>query len=120
MVSSKPRIQRLRRFNAPMHVRQGFAHAHISKELKQKLGIKRRAVQVRKGDTVKVMSGKEYGKTGKVSVVDLRDSTVKIEGITRKNAKGKEGEVPIRISRVYIMELELSDKRRKEKLGIKS
>ncbi|HUB92593.1 MAG TPA: 50S ribosomal protein L24 [Candidatus Saccharimonadales bacterium] len=118
MSSMQPRIQRFRRFNAPMHVRQKFAHAHISKELKAKLGIKRRAVQVRKGDTVKVMSGKNLGKAGKVNRVDLKDSTVLIDGIVRKTAKGKELQVPIRISKVYITDLDLSDSRRKAKLGV--
>ena len=119
MVSSKPRIQRFRRFNAPMHIRQKFAHAHVSKELKAKLGIKRRAVQVRQGDTIKIMTGKDRGKGGKVSRVDLRDQAVFVDGIVRKNAKGKELQVPIRISKVYITELNLSDKARKEKLGVK-
>ncbi|MCL5675127.1 MAG: 60S ribosomal protein L26, partial [Candidatus Marsarchaeota archaeon] len=35
--SSKPRKQRWFRFNAPNHVRQKFASAHLSKELKAKL-----------------------------------------------------------------------------------
>jgi large subunit ribosomal protein L24 len=116
MSSVQPRVQRLRRFNAPMHQRQKFAHAHISEDLKKKLGIKKRAIQVRKGDTVKVMTGKYYGKAGKVSGVDLRDSTVQIDGIVRKNAKGKES--PVRISKVYITDLDLTDKMRKAKLGV--
>lgn len=119
MPSAKPRIQRFRRFNAPMHVRQRLAHAHVSKELKAKLGIKKRAVQVRQGDTVKVMAGKEYGRAGKVTRVDLRDSTVLIDGITRKNAKGKEMLIPVRVSKVYITDLNLSDKMRKARLGVK-
>ena len=118
MSSIQPRVQRLRRFTAPMHLRQGFAHAHISKELKAKLGIKKRAVQVRKGDTVKIMAGKDYGRAGKVLGVDLKDSTLLIDGIVRKNAKGKELPIPVRISKVYITDLELSDSRRKTKLGI--
>jgi large subunit ribosomal protein L24 len=119
MSSVQPRVQRLRRFTAPLHVRQKFAHAHVSKELKAKLGIKRRAVQVRKGDTVKIMAGKDNGKAGKVGRVDLRRSVVFIDGITRKTAKGKELQIPVRINKVYITDLDLSDKLRKEKLGLK-
>jgi large subunit ribosomal protein L24 len=118
MSSIKPRVQRLRRFTAPMHLRQKFAHAHVSKELKSKLGVKKRAVQVRKGDIVKVMSGKYKGKGGKVSIVNLKRNILRIEGIVRKNSKGKEKMVPIRISTVYITEFELSDKLRKESLGV--
>ncbi len=118
MSSVQPRVQRLRRFTAPMHLRQKFAHAHVAKELKAKLGLKKRAVQVRKGDTVKVMSGKFFGKAGKVSKVDLRDSTVQIDGIVRKNAKGKEMPIPVRINAVYITDMDLTDKLRKAKLGV--
>ncbi len=119
MSSVKRRIQRLRRFTAPMHTRQKFAHAHLAKELKAALGIKKRAAQVRTGDTVKIMSGKDYGRAGKVTRVDLRDSTVEIDGIGRKNAKGKETLIPVRISKVYITELNLTDKRRKARLGVR-
>ena len=55
MESAHARKQRKFRFTAPMHVRQKFVHAHISKELATKLGIKKRNTAVRKGDTVKVM-----------------------------------------------------------------
>lgn len=120
MSSSKPRIQRYMRFNAPLHVRQGFAHAHLSKELKSKLSIKRRSAQVRRGDTVKVVAGDFSGKSGKVSKVNLKRSQAFIEGLTKKNAKGKELMVPIQISKLYITDLDLSDKLRKEKLGIKA
>ncbi len=120
MGSSKPRRQRFMRFNAPLHVRQGFAHAHLTKELKTKLSIKRRSAQIRRGDTVKVVAGDFSGKTGKVNKVSLRSSKAFIEGLTRKNAKGKELMIPIPISKLYITDLDLSDKFRKEKLGIKA
>lgn len=119
MSSVQPRVQRLRRFTAPMHVRQKFAHAHISKDLKTKLGIKKRAVQVRKGDTVKIMMGRDNGRGGKVARVDLRKSAIYIDGIIKKTSKGKEIMIPVGISKVYITDLDLTDKLRKEKLGIK-
>ena len=120
MSSIQPRVQRLRRFTAPMHVRQKFAHAHVAKELKSKTGVKKRAVQISKGDTVKIMSGKLKGRTGKVSIVNLKRSTLMIEGVVRKNAKGKEKMIPIRINTVYITDFNLTDKIRKEKLGVVS
>ncbi len=110
--SSKPRKQRLFRYNAPNHLRQKFVHSHIAKELAAKLGIKKRSVAVRRGDTVKVMSGKSRGKSGKVTGVDLGRAIVLIEGIARKNAKGKESQIPISASNVYITEFNLSDKLR--------
>lgn len=112
IASAKPRKQRRFRYTAPMHERQKFAHAHIAKELAKKLGIKKRSIAVRKGDTVKVMSGDSKGKTGKVTNVDLRRSTLLMEGVTRKNAKGKEIQMPVHVSKVYITDLDLADKLR--------
>src|SRR5271155_4200678 len=93
--SSQPRKQRKFRANAPMHMRQNFVNVHISKELSAKLGIKRRSIEVRKGDTVKVMTGDNRGKTGKVSIVNLKTGKVFIEGIVRKTAKSKDKLIPI-------------------------
>lgn len=113
MESSQPRKQRKFRFNAPMHSKQKFLNVHISKELQQKLGTKRRAIAVRAGDTVKVMAGANKGKAGKVSSVDLRTGMVTIESIKRKKSKGKEVLVPIYSSSLYLTDLDMSDKYRK-------
>ncbi len=118
MNSSKPRKQRKFRSNAPLHIKQHFVHAHIDKTLKEKLNIKKRAIELRRGDTVKIMSGKYKGKTGKVLKVILKDAKVHIEGIVRKNSRGKEIPIPISASNLYIIDLDLTDKLRKEKLGL--
>ncbi len=114
--SSKPRKQRKFRYNAPMHIRQNFVNAHIAKELISKLGIRRRSIEVRKGDTVKVMAGSRKGASGKVLSVDLGRGTIAVDGIVKKNAKGKELAIPISASSVYITDLDLSDKLRKAKV----
>lgn len=113
MKSAKPRKQRKFLFNAPLHIRQKFVNAHISKELAEKLKIKARSIAVRKGDTVMVMSGGQKGKSGKVSEVNLKKGFVYVEGIVRKTSKGKEVMIPIRASNLYIVDLDLSDKYRK-------
>ncbi|MFP3215159.1 MAG: 50S ribosomal protein L24 [Candidatus Micrarchaeota archaeon] len=113
IASSKPRKQRKFRYTAPLHVRQKFLNVHISKELAEKLGIKARSIEVRRGDTVKVVSGGQKGKIGKVSKINLRKGFVYIDGIVRKTSKGKEIMIPIRPSNLYITELDLSDKYRK-------
>ena len=118
--SSKPRKQRRFRFNAPLHELQHFSHSHVDKSLAKKLGITKRAVQVSKGDTVKVMSGKNKGKTGKVLRVDMRKGFLFIDSMKKKNAKGKEFDIPIRINNVYITDLNLSDKVRAGKLKLKA
>ncbi len=114
--SSQPRKERKFRFNAPLHERQKFMHAHVSDELAKKLGIKSRSISLRKGDTVKVQSGSHRGKSGKVSMVNLRTGRIFIEGINRKDAKGKELPLPIYSSNVYLMDIDLTDKTRVAKI----
>lgn len=117
--SGKPRKQRFFRFNAAMHQRQHFVHAHIDKALRQRLGVGVRAVQISKGDTVRVVSGKNRGKSGKITRVDMRKGRVYIDSLKRKNAKGKEFDVPTASSSVYITDLNLADRYRADKLKVK-
>ena len=119
MDSSKPRKQRYFRFNAAMHLRQHFVHAHVDKELGAKLGLKRRAVQISKGDTVKVMSGSKRGTTGRVARVNLRTGRIYLDSLMKKNARGKEFGVGISANNVYSTALNLSDKIRAKKLNLK-
>ncbi len=116
--SSKPRKQRKFRFTAPLHERQHFVHAHVDRQLREKLKIKKRTVQISKGDTVKIIKGIKKGVTGKVVKVDLKKVKVFIDSATRKNAKGKESNIPINISNVYITDLNLGDKFRVAKLNV--
>ena len=39
------------------------------------------AMKIRKGDTVKVIAGKDKGKDGKVLAVNAKDSTVIVENV---------------------------------------
>jgi large subunit ribosomal protein L24 len=93
-------------------------HAHVDKQLREKLKIKKRTVQISKGDTVKIIKGVKKGVTGKVVKVDLKKVKVFIDSATRKNAKGKESNIPINISNVYITDLNLGDKFRVAKLNV--
>lgn len=111
--SAKPRKQRKFRFTAPMHKRQNFVNVHISKELSTKLGTKRRSIEVRKGDTVKVMAGDHKGKSGKVVDVNLRTGKIRVDGVNRKNSKNKDLQIPLFASSVYLVDLDLTDKLRK-------
>jgi large subunit ribosomal protein L24 len=116
--SAQPRRQRRFRFNAGLHQRQHFVHAHIDETLRKKLGLKRNAVQLSKGDTVRVVSGSKKGASGKVTKVSLRSGRVLIDSLMKKNAKGKEFGVPISASNVYITDFALTDKRRAAKLKV--
>ncbi len=104
MKSGKPRKQRKFRYKAPLHLRRRMVASHISKELRQKLGTKRRSIALRKGDKVKVLRGEKKGSTGKVVEVDLSDLKAYVEGTTRRTAKGVEKLQPIDPSNLMIIE----------------
>jgi len=110
--SKQPRKQRLRLFNAPLHVRQKLMTAPLSPELRAKMGIKR--LPVRKGDTVRIVRGDWKGHEGKVVRVSLKKMRIYVEGATMKRADGTPRYYPIHPSNVMIIKLDLSDKRRLE------
>lgn len=110
MVSTQPRKQRKARYNAPLHIRQKYMGATLSKELRTKYGCRSASVIV--GDTVKVMRGDHAGTTGKVEEVSLKHGTIVVSGVSVTKAKGDEVARPIYPSNVMIMTLELKDERR--------
>lgn len=108
--SKQPRKQRKALYEAPLHKRQKFMSAHLSKELREKFG--KRALTVRKGDEVKILRGEFKGRTGKIVKVDLKKLRVYIEGITRRKSTGEEVKVPIHPSNLMIIKADMSDKMR--------
>lgn len=111
--SSQPRKQRKARFEARLHERQKMVCVHVGKELRGRLNTKRRSLPVRKGDKVKVMRGKNKGKTGKVSRVDLNSLKVFVEGLVARKARGTEELAPIDASNLLLIEADFGDKQRK-------
>ena len=72
------------------------------------------AMKIKKGDTVRVIAGKDKGKEGKVSAVDVKNGTVTVEGVnmhtkhTKPSAQNQNGgiitqEGPIHISNVRLV-----------------
>ena len=72
------------------------------------------AMKIKKGDTVRVIAGKDKGKEGKVSAVDVKNGTVTVEGVnmhtkhTKPSAQNQNGGVitqegPIHISNVMLV-----------------
>lgn len=113
--STQPRKQRFALHNAPLHLRGKRLHAHLSEELLVKYG--KRSTAIRVGDTVKVMRGKAAGTTGEVLTVDRSRFTITLEGVTVKKSDGKEKPKPIHPSDVVLTKLDLTDRKRREKLG---
>jgi len=108
--SKQPKKQRKALFTAPLHKRQKLMSAPLSPELREKFGI--RNLPVRKGDTVRVMRGTWAGHEGKVVRVDLRKTRIYIDGVTVRKADGTPKFYPIHPSKVMIISLDTSDKRR--------
>lgn len=106
--------QRKFRFQAPLHIKQKFLSGHLSKELRAKYGL--RAVQIRTGDKVKVMRGQFRGRENKVERVDVKESKIYITGIERSKKDGSKSHIPVIPSNVLVTDLNLDDKKRKEKL----
>ncbi|MCD6381895.1 MAG: 50S ribosomal protein L24 [Candidatus Aenigmarchaeota archaeon] len=112
--SKQPRKQRKYRYNAPLHIRQKLVSAHLSKELRNELGI--RSLPVRKNDRVKIMRGKFKGKEGNVTKVDLKKLKIYVDVAKVKKANGQEIEVPVDPSNVMIVGLNRDDKKRLKRI----
>ncbi|KPV65437.1 MAG: 50S ribosomal protein L24P [Candidatus Bathyarchaeota archaeon BA1] len=118
MKTTKPKKQRKRLYQAPLHERYKRFSSPLSPELKSSHNTN--AVPVRLGDTVRVMRGDHKGLEGKVTKVDRKRYRVFIEGIAREKADGSTALVPIHPSKVMITRLSLDDKWRRRILKRKS
>ncbi|BDR91629.1 50S ribosomal protein L24 [Vulcanisaeta souniana JCM 11219] len=110
--SKQPRKQRRALYNAPLHARRRLLTARLSEDLQRQYGIKR--LPIRKGDTVLVLRGDFKGVRGKVMEVDLRKMRIHVENATLKKPGGETVYYPIHPSKVMVVELDTSDKRRLE------
>ena len=110
ITSKQPRKQRKYRYNAPMHVRQKFISAHLSEVLRKRFG--KRSLNLKKGDEVKIMRGKDKGFKGKVERIDLKTSKIYIDGLNVKKVDGSEVLKPINPSNLLITESKMEDKMR--------
>jgi len=111
MKSKKPSKQRKLMHKAPLHKRQKFVHAHLSKELVKQY--KKRSLGLRKGDEVKIVRGDFRGKTGKISKIDLKKSKIYIEGVNRKKTTGEDASVAFAPSNIIITNPTMDDSKRK-------
>ncbi|HLC22615.1 MAG TPA: 50S ribosomal protein L24 [Candidatus Nanoarchaeia archaeon] len=116
--SIRPSKQRKYRYNAPLHIQQKFMDVHLSPELRKKYGI--RHVMIRKGDKVKIVRGQYKKKTGKILKVLILRQKVHMEGIEQTRKDGTKSFVALQPTNLMILELDLTDKIRKEKLEKKT
>ena len=112
--TKNPSKQRLKLYTASKHTRRKWMASHLHEDLL--MSYNTRAVTVRKGDTVKILRGETKGHTGKVSAINTNAMYVEVEGANITKADGKQVPRKIHPSNLLITKLDLSDKRRKEKL----
>lgn len=108
--SKQPRKQRKYLAQAPLSVKRKILSAALSKDLKEKYH--RGSFKIRKNDVVKILSGKHYGKSGKINFIDAKNMKIAIEGIQETKKDGSKRNVFFKPSRLIITELNLEDKKR--------
>ncbi len=116
-ISSQPRKIRKRLYNLPHHRRHKVMVAPLTKEAVEKYGVKR--MSIRRGDTVIIRKGRFKGVMGKVVEVIPKKFKVYVEGATLKRAGGSIIHYPIYAWNVAIVDLDLSDPKRREILDRK-
>ncbi len=99
-------------FTEKLHKRKNRLHVHLSKDLRGKLKVKKRAILVRQGDTVRVMRGPGKGKEAKVGNVNVIKRKVQVEGVVVKNLRGKEVPVSLEPSNLLLIALESTPERK--------
>ncbi|RWS30330.1 60S ribosomal protein L26-like protein [Leptotrombidium deliense] len=111
LISSSRRKSRKLHFNAPSHIRRRIMSAPLSKELRQKYGV--RSMPVRKDDEVQVVRGHYKGQqVGKIVQSYRKKYVIHIERVQREKANGASVYVGIHPSNVVIVKLKM-DKDRK-------
>jgi len=115
-ISSKaPKKQRKYRANAPLHLRRKMIAGHLSADLKKKHG--KRAFPLRAGDKVKILRGDFKGTIGKVESIDAKKMKIYVTGAEREKGEGQPAsKYPIAPSNIKIIDLDLTDARRKKAL----
>lgn len=108
--SRQRRKQRKYIYNAPVHLRCNFLSANLSKELRKKYN--RRSFSLRKGDSVRIMRGEFKNKKGKITAINTKRAKIYIESIQKTKKDGTKINVPLKPSKLQILELSLDDKKR--------
>jgi len=113
--SANPSKQRKRERDAPLHERNKFVRATLSEELREEY--KTRTVRVSEGDEVEIMRGDDTGEENEVMRVDLDDTKVYVEGVTVEKTDGEEVPRPLDASNLRVIDLNLTDPVRQERLN---
>lgn len=116
-LSRLPRRQRKALFTASTFERRKRMAVPLSRELRGRFG--RRALPVRKGDTVRVLAGSFVGREERVAKVNRRDYSVTLDNVTLKTAEEKLKPLALRTSHLVLTRLNLADPWRRRKLKLR-
>jgi large subunit ribosomal protein L26e len=108
-VSASRRKSRMAHFSAPSHLRYKLLSANLSRELRQKYGVK--SMPIRRDDEVTVVRGSSKDAKGKVSQVYRKKWALYIEKLTKSRTNGATIRIPINPSNVVITKLKLTPDR---------
>lgn len=114
--SGQPRRQRKALYTATTFERRRRMAVPLSRDLRTRYG--RRSLPVRKGDTVRVLSGSYLGREERVAKVDRRGFSVTLDNVTGKTADAKLKPLAIRPSHLVLTRLNLSDPWRRRVLRV--
>lgn len=114
--STQPRRQRKALFEAHTAERRRRMSVPLSRELRTRYG--RRQLPVRKGDTVRILSGSFEGREERVAKVNRRRYAVTLDNVTGKTGDQKLKPLPIRLSHLVLIRLNLSDPWRRRILKV--
>jgi ribosomal protein uL24 len=116
MSPHSPRRQRKALYTASTAERRRRMTVPLSRDLRARF--KARSLPIRKGDTVRVLSGSFVGREERVAKVDRRSYAVVLDNVTVKTGEDKLKALPIRTSHLVITRLNLSDAWRRRSLRV--
>ncbi len=112
-----PRRQRRALYNASTTERRRRMTVPLSRELRRRF--KRRNVPIRKGDTVRVLSGSFKGREERVAKVSRRAYSVTLDNVTLKTAEEKLKPLALRPAHLVVTRLNLADPWRRRALKVR-
>jgi|SRR5580658_542945 ribosomal protein uL24 len=116
MSPHSPRRQRKALYVADSFHRRRRMTVPLSRDLRGRFH--QRSVPIRKGDTVRVLSGSFVGREERVAKVDRRSYSVILDNVTVKTGEEKLKPLPIRTAHLVITRLNLSDAWRRRVLKV--
>lgn len=116
MSPHSPRRQRKALYTADSFERRRRMTVPLSRDLRGRFHA--RSVPIRKGDTVRVLSGSFEGREERVAKVNRRTYSVVLDNVTLKTGEDKLKPLPIRTNHLVITRLNLSDPWRRRTLKV--